>query len=127
MAIPKALKEFFGTIAIVHPGGILGSSNPSAGTNTVLYTVPARTTVEITTLSACNRGAAEVVIRAALLASGGSSPSNAEYLYYNLKVDANSTLMLDAAHGLWLQTAATLVVYAAPATVSFLATGLEHQ
>lgn len=129
----KLLAENDGTLrmagVVIHSGvvgKVLGAITPASGTATILYTVPASTTVEITTLSVANRGTTKAAIRLAFLAAGGSSPADREYLYYDLPLEANSTLMLDAAQGAWLEAAATVVGRSDTGLVSFVATGKEH-
>ena len=109
-------------------GQVLGTADPAAATNTNLYTVPAATTAKITTLTAANRTATGVVIRIGIDVggSGTNTPSVDQWLYYNVTVPSNSTLILDAAQGLWLATTDDLVVYAASQDIAFIATGVEY-
>lgn len=104
---------------------ILGTSAPSAGANQILYTVPASTITNLTFLTTCNRGSSSVKVRLAILAGGGSSPADSEYVYFDLPVEGNSTILLDATMGLWLDPASTIVVRTDTTVVSFIASGLE--
>lgn len=107
-------------------GKLLGTSAPSAGSNQILYAVPATTTTNITMLTVCNRLSQEVKVRLALLSGGGSSPADSEYVYFDVKVQPNSTVLLDAAMGMWLAAATTVVVRTNITGVSFVASGIEH-
>jgi hypothetical protein len=106
-------------------GKILGTSAPG-GSATAVYTVPDSTTVEVTTLTACNQTKATQTVRVAILAGGGTTPATAEYIYYDTPLEKNRTLLLDAAQGMWLEAGATIVVSASSTAVSFVATGKEH-
>ena len=129
----KLLAETDGTLrvaqVVVHStvvGKLLGAVIPVAGAATIVYTVPALTTGEIATLSACNQSETKTTIRLALLAAGGSTPSTHEYVYFDLPLDPGATLLLDAAQGVWLEAAATVVGQSLNGKVSFVATGKEH-
>jgi hypothetical protein len=66
-------------------GKSLGSSEPTPGTNTVVYTVPAATTAHVSMVSVCNKNkAVPAQIRFAISASGGSTPGDGEWVYYDL-------------------------------------------
>ena len=109
-------------------GQVLGTADPAAATNTNLFTVAASTTAMLTTLTAANRSGGAVTIRVGIDVggSGTNSPSADQWLYYDLSVGANSTLVLDAAQGLWLATTDDFVVYAASQNIAFVATGVLY-
>ncbi len=109
-------------------GRVLGTSDPAAATNTNLYTPAASTTAMVTTFTAANRSASAVTIRVGIDVGGNgtNTPSADQWLYYDLSVPANTTLVLDAAQGLWLATLDDLVVYAASQNIAFIATGVEY-
>ena len=109
-------------------GKVLGTSDPAAATNTNLYTPAASTTAKLTSLTACNRTTATVKIRVGIDVggSGTNTPSADQWLYYDLPLPPNTTLLLDAAQGLWLGTTDDLVVYALTQDVAFVATGVEY-
>ena len=99
--------------------GLLGQSALASATNTVVYTVP---TGYFTVLSVnvLNRGTTAVSIRMALAAT--STPTNAEYIEYDVQVGANGVLERT---GLMMNAGKNLVVYASNANVSVNAFGIE--
>lgn len=107
---------------------ILGTSDPAAATNTNLYTVPASTTTMVTFLSVCNRSGTSVNVRVGIDVGGNgtNSPTDAEWIYYDLAVAANSTSLLDAAQGLWLGALDDIVVYASASDMSFIVSGVQY-
>ncbi len=113
---------------VSEPGGIhliLGTSNPSGGTNTNLFTVLAAHTCNLSLLWACNRRSIPAKIRVGLdtAGNGTNSPSDAEWVYYELELPAHHTLTLDAATGLWLAETDDVVVRTDISGVSFGASG----
>lgn len=59
--------------------GILGQANPTAGTNTTVYTVPAATTATFN-VSVVNTGASSAAVTVAL--STSTPPTAAEYIEF---------------------------------------------
>lgn len=101
---------------------ILGQSQPSATTNTTLYTVPDKTQTVISTLAICNTNAAARTIRVYIVPDGGSAAtSNA--LYYDLSIASYDTFA--ATIGLTLGASDFIVVYTSGADVTFQAFGSE--
>jgi len=113
------------------PGGIhqiLGTSNPGAGVNTNLFTVLGKHTARMSVLWAANRRLIKAKIRVGFDIAGGNTnivPNDA-WLYYNVEVPAESTLVLDAATGFWLGAADDVVVRTDISGVSFGASGVEY-
>jgi hypothetical protein len=106
------------------------TSDPAATTNTNLYTVPGNSTLRLHTLTACNRSSSAVTIRIGIDVGGNGTdtPSDAEWLYYDISIDANSTLWVDPAIGMLLAERDDLVVYASASDMSFVMTGeLEYR
>lgn len=105
---------------------ILGKSKPSATTYTVLYSTPNTATgaAVVSTLSACNQSLATVSIRVALCNTGVTTPAGADFVYYDLEIPAKQTFA--ATLGWTLGQDQRIVVYAATADVSFVATGQEQ-
>lgn len=69
--------------------GKLGSANLAAGTDTLLYTVPA-STIATVNIRVANRNASAVKIRVAI--GTGDSPGAADYIGYDVSVPANGIL-----------------------------------
>jgi len=108
--------------------GILGTSSPNSGTNTLLFTVAANTSTQMTMLTVCNRSSSIAKIRVGIDVGGNGSitPSNAEWLYYDLELDPNSTILLDVAQGMWLAALDDIVVYSNNSSISFIASGVDY-
>lgn len=102
---------------------VLGQSNPSATTNTTLYTVPAATQTVVSTLTVCNRDAAATSFRVAVRPAGASI-SNEHYLYYDVAISGNDTFA--ATIGMTLGATDVVTVYATAATLSFNLFGQEN-
>jgi hypothetical protein len=121
------LKVSLSPIGANQIGKALGSTEPSAGSNTVIYTVPASTTAQISLLSVCNKNAAvKAKIRLGFAAAGGSTPGDGEWVYYGLELDPGATLVLDAAQGVWLAATSTIVGWSDVSNISFYVSGLEY-
>lgn len=107
---------------------ILGTANPAAATNTALYNVAAATVAKVTMISAANRSTSPVKIRIGVDVGGNgtNTPTDAEWIFYNASVPAESTLFLDVSQCLWLAALDDLVCYAASQNISFVASGVEH-
>lgn len=99
--------------------GILGQSSPTAATNTTIYTVPAATVASFA-VSFCNRSSTAATIRLAIAASG--TPTNAEWLLYDVQIPGNSALERTA---LVANAAENVVVYTSTADVSVSVYGYE--
>jgi len=99
--------------------GILGTADLVAVTNTTVYTAVAG---KVTTLNVnvCNRGAAAVLVRLATSATG--TPTNAEYIEYDVSIPANGVLERT---GIAMEAGRNLVAYSDLATVSVVAYGFE--
>ena len=101
--------------------GILGQADLSASTNTTLYTVPADTFAVIT-VNVCNRSGTDKNIRVAVAAGG--TPSNAEYLEYDVTLLPNGVLERG---GIVMNAGKNLVVYADATDVSVSVYGIETE
>ena len=101
---------------------VLGQSNPSAATNTTLYTVPAATSTVISTLCICNRSATSTTYRVAIRVAG-SALSDEEYIVYDATAPGNDSVYLTL--GIALAATDVVTVYATAATLSFNAFGSE--
>lgn len=100
---------------------ILGQTQPSATTNTSLYTVPSATSTVCSTLAICNMGVSttyRVAVRPA-----GATLSNEHYLAYEAAINQYDTVMLTL--GVTLATTDVVTVYAGTSNVTFQLYGSE--
>mgnify|MGYP001189547922 FL=1 len=101
--------------------GILGQNALAATTNTTVYTVPASTHA-VVNVSVVNRNSsAAATVRLALSATG--SPSNAEYIEYDVSVPKNGVLERTA---ISLNATKNIVAYTTSADVSVSVYGIEQ-
>ena len=113
------------------PGGIhriLGVSAPIGGVDTNLFTVLAEHTSQITVLWVANRRLIPAKIRVGFDVAGDGTNivPDAAWLYYQVEVPAESTLVLDAASGFWLGATDDVVVRTDLSGVSFGASGILY-
>lgn len=101
---------------------VLGQSNPTANTNTTLYTVPAATSAVVSTISVANLGASttyRIAIR-----PGGATLANQHYIVYNAALNAAETQYHTV--GISLATTDVITVWnATGGSVAFNAYGTE--
>lgn len=95
---------------------VLGQSNPSATTNTSLYTVPSSKSTVASTIVVCNRSSTATTFRIAIRPAGATL-SNEHYIYYDCPILGNDTFC--ATIGITLATTDVVTVYATLATLSF--------
>ena len=101
---------------------VLGQSNPSATTNTTLYTVPSATSAVVSSIMICNQTASAATYRIAVRPAGASVASQ-HWIVYGATVAASDTTILTV--GLTLATTDVITVYASTANLSFSAYGSE--
>jgi hypothetical protein len=101
---------------------VLGQVNPSATTNTTLYTVPSATQAVVSTISVCNQAGTAATFRIAIRIAG-SAISAEEYIVYGATVPASDSTFFTL--GLTLAATDVITVYASSANVSFNAFGSE--
>lgn len=101
---------------------VLGQTNPSATTNTSLYTVPSATSAVVSSITIANLGASAGTFRIAVRPAG-ESIENKHYIAYDTTIAALDTLTLTL--GITLATTDVVTVYASSATMSFNAYGSE--
>lgn len=101
---------------------VLGQSAPSATTDTDLYTVPASTEAIVSTLFIANRGGSAATYRVAVRPAGAAIDDE-HYLFYDVSIDANSSVRVPA--GIALAATDVVTVYASTADLSFSLFGSE--
>lgn len=100
---------------------VLGQSNPTAASDTTLYTVPAATSTVVSTISVSNLGTSgtyRIAIR-----PGGASIANEHYLVYEASLNANDTITFTL--GITLATTDVITVRASNTSFAFSAFGSE--
>ena len=101
---------------------VLGQQNPSATTNTTLYTVPSATSTVISSVTICNQASTAGTFRL-MVRPAGASLTAVHYVAYDVAIAANDTIALTL--GITLATTDVLSVYASSANLSFSAFGSE--
>lgn len=104
---------------------ILGQVNPSATTNTVLYTVPSAKETVVSSISVANLTATAATFRLILQPAADVSATILDKQYFgkDITVGASDTTIITV--GITLATGDVIKVYASTATISFQAFGDE--
>lgn len=100
---------------------VLGQSNPSATSNTTLYTSPAATSAVVSTLSVTNLGTS-TTFRVAVR-PGGSALANQHYIVFDSTINAGSSVYLTL--GISLAATDVVTVFAGTANLAFSLFGSE--
>lgn len=101
---------------------VLGQSNPSATTNTTLYTVPAQKEAVVSSLVVVNQNASAGTYRIAIQPNGETIAAK-HYIAYDNAIDAKATETHTI--GITLDAGDVVTIYASNANMSFNAFGLE--
>jgi len=101
---------------------VLGQVNPSSGSLTDVYTVPALTQATVSSLTVANYGTSEGEFRVAVAVSGSVDDSK-QYIYWDVPVPSNNTF--SAVIGLTLNTTDVIRVYANVDTLAFNFFGVQ--
>jgi hypothetical protein len=101
---------------------ILGQVNPSATTNTTLYTVPADTQAVVSTIVVANLDDASATYRIALRPAG-ETIANKHYIAYDVSVGASDSTTLTL--GITLAATDVITIYGSTADLSFSVFGSE--
>lgn len=101
---------------------VLGQVNPSATTNTTLYTCPASTQTVISTITICNQAGTSGTYRIAIRPNGATISAE-HYIVYDASVPANSTTAYTL--GMTIDASDVVTVYASSTSMSFNAFGSE--
>jgi hypothetical protein len=102
---------------------VLAQSNPSATTETTLYTVPSSTATVISTLTVCNQTASAQTYRIAVRPAADGSTAAKHWIVYGATVGASDSTALTL--GITLAAGDLIRVYASSASMSFAAFGSE--
>ena len=103
---------------------VLGQSNPSATTNTNLYTVPAQKEAILSSIVITNQAATGGSYRVAIRPNGESIAAK-HYIAYDRTIGANATETHTI--GVTMDAADIVTVFASSGTMSFNAFGVEIQ
>ena len=102
---------------------VLGQNNPSATTETTLYTVPSSTQTVVSTITVCNQAGTAATYRIAVRPSADNATTGKHWIVYGATVAANDTTSLTL--GLTLAAGDKVQIYGSTATLSFSAFGSE--
>jgi hypothetical protein len=102
---------------------VLAQSNPSATTETNLYTVPSSTSAVVSTLTIANQTGTSATYRIAVRPSADSTTAAKHWIVYGATVAANDSTMLTL--GITMATGDKIQIYASTANLSFSAFGSE--
>jgi len=102
---------------------VLAQSNPSATTETTLYTAPSSTSTVVSTISIANQAGTSGTYRIAVRPSADSSTAAKHWIVYGATVAASDSIMLTL--GITLATGDKIQIYASSANMSFSAFGSE--
>lgn len=101
---------------------VLGQSEPSATTNTTLYTVPAASSAVVSTINICNNGATTDAVRIAIR-QAGATLEDKQYIVYGESVVPNSSMAITI--GITLAETDVITIYSTTGTSAFNAFGSE--
>ena len=102
---------------------VLAQNNPSATTETTLYTVPSATQAVVSTLTIANQTGSSATYRIAVRPAADSTTTAKHWIVYGATVAANDSTMLTL--GLTLATGDVVRIFASNANLSFAAFGSE--
>jgi hypothetical protein len=103
---------------------VLGQSNPSATTNTNLYTVPTQKEAILSSIVVTNQSASGATYRIAIRPNGETIAAK-HYIAFDRDITGNETETLTI--GITMDAADIVTVFASSGTMSFNAFGVEIQ
>lgn len=101
---------------------VLAQSNPSATTNTALYTCASSLGAVVSTIAVCNQAASAATFRIAVRPAGAALAAQ-HYIAYDTAITANNSTMLTI--GVTVANTDVITIYASSANLSFSAFGSE--
>jgi hypothetical protein len=102
---------------------VLGQSNPTANTNTDVYTVPASNSAVVSTITVCNANINANVNYSIAVRPSGATLAQKHYVTANAVVGFLDTIVLTS--GLTLSNGDVITVFTSGSTVSFNVFGSE--
>lgn len=102
---------------------VLAQSNPSATTESTLYTVPSSTSAVVSTISIANQAGTSGTYRIAVRPAADASTTAKHWIVYGATVAASDSIMLTL--GITLAAGDVIRIYASSANMSFAAFGSE--
>ena len=102
---------------------VLGQSNPTACTNTDIYTVPAANSTVVSTITICNANISANVNYSIAVRPAGATLAQKHYIAANAVVGFLDTIILTS--GLTLSNGDVITVFTTGSTVSFNVFGSE--
>lgn len=103
---------------------ILGQSKPAATTDATLYTVPGATDTVISSIVVAESNGVATTFRVCVDSAGGTTTVATKAIAWGVALPANGIVTLNL--GITLAAAATVVVQAGTANVTFTAFGQEN-
>lgn len=103
---------------------ILGQSKPAATTDATLYTVPGATDTLVSSIVVAEVNGVATTFRICVDSGGGTTTAAGKAVAWNVAIGANSIVTLNL--GITLAAAATVVIQAGTANVTFTAFGQEN-
>lgn len=102
---------------------VLAQANPSATTETTLYTVPSLTNTVVSTIAIANQAGTSGTYRIAVRPSADGSTAAKHWIVYGATVAASDSVLLTI--GITLAAGDKIQIYASSANMSFSAFGSE--
>ncbi len=102
---------------------VLAQINPSATTETTLYTVPSSTSAVVSTLAVCNQSGSSGTYRIAVRPAADGSTAAKHWIVYGATVAASDSIMLTL--GITLAEGDKVQVYSSSSSMSFSVFGSE--
>jgi hypothetical protein len=102
---------------------VLAQNNPSATTETNLYTVPTSTSTVVSTIGICNQAGTSATYRIAIRPSADATTTAKHWVVYGATVAASDSVLLTI--GVTLAASDKIQVYSSSANMSFSAFGSE--
>ena len=102
---------------------VLAQSNPSATTETTLYTTTSGSSGIVSTIAVCNQASTAATYRIAIRPSADGTTAAKHWIVYGATVPASDSVMLTV--GITMAAGDKIQIYASSANLSFSAFGSE--